>query len=244
MAAPDDVGNPDRLRPSTIRRVNSVRDDPGLVRLLDRLHAASAAQEADNAVFLAGPGASSTVGDEAQWQAGRPFWRDKYVALDRDKAELCYLLCRARGARRVLEAGTSYGVSTLYLAAAMRDNGGGTVVATEIEPGKAAQARRHFAEAGLAGHVDLREGDLRRTLTAADGPFDLVLLDIWITMVPAVLAVAGPLIPVGGVIVADNTVTRRAEYQPLFDYLDDPRHGFSSTTLPFAGGLELAVRTG
>jgi predicted O-methyltransferase YrrM len=44
------------------------------------------------------------------------------------------MLCRAIGARRIVEAGTSFGVSTLYLAAAVRDNGGGVVFGAEYEP--------------------------------------------------------------------------------------------------------------
>src|SRR3989475_12794536 len=102
------------------------------------------------------------------------FLSDKLVALDRNKAEFCYQICRALGARRVVEAGTSFGVSTLFLASAVRDNvrretqghddGRGNpsvVIATESEPEKARMARSHFAEAGLTDLIDLREGDLR-----------------------------------------------------------------------------------
>ena len=84
----------------------------------------------------------------------KTFLRDKLVALDRDKAEFCYQLCRANGARRIVEAGTSFGVSTLYLAAAVRDNtlaagdgANGVVIATEHEPSKACAAKAHFQEA-------------------------------------------------------------------------------------------------
>src|SRR5690606_29751052 len=92
--------------------------------------------------------------------------------------------CAARCARRVVEAGTSFGVSTLYLAAAVRDTvegraGEGIVIGTEHEPAKAAAARAHFAEAGLSEFVDLREGDLRETLRDPGGPVDFLLLDIW-----------------------------------------------------------------
>ena len=85
----------------------------------------------------------------------------------------------ALGARRIVEAGTSFGVSTLYLAAAVRDNGGGIVIATEYETAKAKIARGHFAEAGLSECVDLREGDLRETLKTLEGPIDFMLTDIW-----------------------------------------------------------------
>jgi predicted O-methyltransferase YrrM len=224
--------------------MNRIREDRRLAALLDRLHAASAAQEAETAGYLAGAGARSTIGDEADWQAGRAFWRDKLVALDRDKAELCYLLCRAAGARRVLEAGTSFGVSTLYLAAAVLDNGGGTVIATEFEPEKAAVAARHFEQAGVAGAVDLRVGDVRETIRPDDGPIDVLLLDIWVPMVRPVLERAAPLMPVGAFVVADNTASRREAYGEMFAYFADRANGFTTTTLPFAGGLELAVRTG
>src|SRR5206468_4365723 len=109
----------------------------------------------------------------------KPFLTDKLVALDRNKALFCYQLCRALGAGRIVEAGTSYGVSTLYLAAAVRDNGAGTVIATENEPAKAAAARANFAKAGLADRIELREGDLRETLADLSGPIDFVLIDIW-----------------------------------------------------------------
>src|ERR1700688_3323766 len=90
----------------------------------------------------------------------KAFRSDKFVALDRDKAEFCYLLCRATDARRIVEAGTSYGVSTLYLAAAVRDNvraggGDGVVIGTEYEPEKARAARGNFNEAGLDSFIDL-----------------------------------------------------------------------------------------
>src|SRR5207245_20585 len=131
----------------------------------------------------------------------KAFRSDKLVALDRNKAEFCYQLCRASNARRIVEAGTSYGVSTLYLAAAVRDNvratgGDGVVIGTEYEPTKAAAARAHFDEAGLSRFIDLREGDLRETLKQIEGPVDFMLVDIWIAMArPALDLVAPPLRP-------------------------------------------------
>ncbi|MEY2974661.1 MAG: hypothetical protein RIR49_1081 [Actinomycetota bacterium] len=222
---------------------NSIRDDLALRALLDRLHAASDAQDAENAAHLTADGGRSTRGTEADLEAGRAFWADKFVALDRDKAEFCYLLARVRGARRIVEAGTSFGVSTLYLAAAVRDNGGGIVIGTEREPNKVAEARRTFAEARLDEFIDLREGDLRLTLAVDDGPVDMLLLDIWVPMVRATVDLVAPRIPVGGVIVADNTTARRLEYGPLFAFLQDPTNGFTTMTLPFSQGLEVAVRT-
>ena len=222
---------------------NSLREDHPLRDLLERLHAASEAQEAATLAWMRSDGWRSIAGTEADVEAGREFWRDKYVALDRDKAQLCYLLCRLRGARRIVEAGTSYGVSTLYLAAAVRDNGGGVVIGTEREPDKVAAARQNFSGAGVAEFIELREGDLRETLAPDDGPVDALLLDIWTPMVRPTVELVAPRIPVGGFIIADNTGVRREAYGELFEFLDDPASGFTTMTLPMTNGLELAVRT-
>lgn len=105
---------------------------------------------------------------------------DRFVALEPDKAALVYLLLRASGARHVVEAGTSFGVSTIYLALAVGQNGGGKVIATENEPTKAARAREHWHRAGadVGRWIELREGDIRETLKA-DLPeqVDALLLD-------------------------------------------------------------------
>ena len=86
-----------------------------------------------------------------------------------------------------MEAGTSFGVSTLYLAAAVRDNQveNGVVIGTEYEPKKAEAARANFEEAGLSEFIELREGDLRETLQDVGGPVDFMLVDIWEVALPA-----------------------------------------------------------
>jgi len=214
----------------------SVLRDPELERLLERLHARSLEQ----AVAMDNP---SPTAEEL-----KAFRRDKLVALDRDKAELCYQLCRASDARRIVEAGTSYGVSTLYLAAAVRDNiratgGDGVVIGTEYEPTKAAAARAHFDEAGLSGFIDLRDGDLRETLKRIEGPVDFMLVDIWIAMARPALELVAPHLRPGAIVICDNTERYRTAYADYLAFLDDPARGFRTTTLPFDGGLELSVYT-
>ena len=222
--------------------MNSLRDDKRLIALLDRLHTQSDSQEAVTQAYVAEEGARSTVGTAAELAAGRPYWSDKLVALDRDKACFCYGLCRALRARRVVEAGTSYGVSTLYLAAALRDNGGGTVIATEYESTKAAIARAHFAEARLSSYVDLREGDVRETLKDIGGPVDFLLLDIWTPMARPVIELVTRHLRQGAIVVTDNTSKRRIDYRDLFAFIKEPAHGFTTQTFPFKGGLELSVK--
>jgi predicted O-methyltransferase YrrM len=220
----------------------SVVRDSALEGLLAGLHARSDAQALAMQSFDASR--SSQVLPPSASEA-RAFLSDKLVALDRDKAEFCYQLCRASNARRIVEIGTSFGVSTLYLAAAVRDNvevggGDGVVIGTEYEPGKAAAARAHFEQAGLGRFIDLREGDLRQTLRHIDGPVDFVLMDIWIVMARPALELVTPHLRPGAVVIADNTAQYRSEYADYFAFLD--AHGFRTMTLPFEGGLEMSVR--
>jgi predicted O-methyltransferase YrrM len=220
----------------------SVIGDPKLEALLAGLHARSDAQVAAMRSFDA---ERTSEAEPPSPKQARAFLRDKLVALDPDKAEFCYQLCRASNARRIVEIGTSYGVSTLYLAAAIRDNihvagGDGVVIGTEYEPNKAAAARAHFEQAGLSRFVDLREGDLRQTLKQIDGPVDFMLMDIWITMARPALELVTPHLRPGAIVIADNTRQYRNEYADYFAFLE--AQGFRTMTLPFDGGLEMSVR--
>src|SRR5258708_5154033 len=78
-----------------------------------------------------------------------PHVKNAYIQISSDAGETIYNTARAIDARRIVEFGTSFGVSTIYLAAAVRDNGGGKVIGTELEPTKVAVARQNIAAAGL-----------------------------------------------------------------------------------------------
>lgn len=182
------------------------------------------------------------------WDKGgaKQFMHDKLVALDRDKARLCYLLCRSSGAKRVVEVGTSFGVSTIYLAAAVRenmDNGAtsGLVIGTEWEPAKVAAALDNLTAAGLADIVEIREGDVRKTLEDLGGPVDFVLMDIWVPMAKPALELLIPQLKRGAIVVADNVTSFRQEYRDYLAVVRDPARGFQSMSLPHKGGVELSV---
>ena len=141
--------------------MTSLLNDPRLEVLLDRLHAQSDAQVGEIKDYIARRVREGTLDKEVRFDDDmHRFFSDKMVAFDREKAQFCYALCRSLRATRVVEAGTSYGVSTLYLAAAVRDNQGehGVVIGTEYEPKKARAARTNFQQAGLSEFIELREG--------------------------------------------------------------------------------------
>lgn len=152
---------------------NPVLAPTHVLELLDRLHEESSTQEA-----ALGPYLSTSDGFD-------DLMRDKFIALDQDKCQFVYLLARSIGACNIVEVGTSFGVSTIYLALAVGQNlksrgGEGTVIGTERESTKAKKAREYWKEAGeevVARHIDLREGDLLETLKANVPILDLVLID-------------------------------------------------------------------
>ena len=224
--------------------MSSLLNDPKLEGLLDRLHTQSDLQvDETNAGFERREGEIAIDQENFYDDAMRRFLLDKMVALDRDKAQFCYLICRSLNAKRVVEAGTSFGISTLYLAAAVRDNQveNGVVIGTEYEPTKVKIARANFKEAGLTDFIDLREGDLRQTLQDVGGPVDFMLIDIWEVAQPA-LELVSPHLRSGAIVACDNTAVDIAEYGEYFEYLNDPRNRFKTMTVPFKGGFEISVR--
>jgi len=175
------------------------------------------------------------------------FVRDKFVALDPGKCDLCYLLCRSIKARRVVEFGTSLGVSTVYLATAVRDTvreqgGTGLVIGTEIEPSKAKVAVANLADAGLADFVDIRVGDARETLRNAGGPVDFLLLDSWIPLVRPIMDVMASQLRQGAIVVCDNVELFEREYSDYTSFVRNPSNGFRSVLLSHEGGLEISVK--
>ncbi len=142
--------------------------DPRVHAVIDRLEA-ERRRPADGGP-RANAGASHDPYDYAQYG----------FSIVPEQGDLIYLLCRGLRATLVVEFATSVGMSTLYFAAAMRDNGGGKVIgADESDPEKVATARRNLADAGLLDYAEIREGDARQTLRDLGGPVDFVLIDGW-----------------------------------------------------------------
>jgi predicted O-methyltransferase YrrM len=213
-----------------------------LASLLECLFdAADASSPAANPAFAAIP-----AEERMRLMQSRTEYRELYgqlkdypLPVSREAGRLLYMLAYCSGARNIVEFGTSFGISTLHLAAALRDNGGGRLITTEFEPSKVARARANLTEAGLIDLVEIREGDALQTLsTDLPATIDLLLLDGAKALYPEILSLVESRLRPGALIVADN-----ADYSP--DYLArvrPPAQGYLS--VPFAEDVELSLRLG
>ncbi|NWD22635.1 class I SAM-dependent methyltransferase [Pseudomonas yamanorum] len=165
--------------------------------------------------------------------------KDLWLPVSRDTGTLLYMLARSAKARAIVEFGTSFGLSTLHLAAALRDNGGGALITSEFEPSKIALAREHLIEGGVSDLVDIRAGDALVTLaTGLPDSVDLLLLDGAKALYGDVLNLVESRLKPGALIIADNT-----DYCP--EYLArvrSPANGYLS--VPIGDDVELSVRLG
>ncbi|KAJ9495981.1 hypothetical protein H2202_008503 [Exophiala xenobiotica] len=208
-----------------------------VLSLLNRLHKLSSDQE------------EAIKAEDYKPEGLDNFMRDKFIALDQDKCEFVYQVCLAINAKNIVEAGTSFGVSTIYLALAVFNNTKsgtappGTVIATEWEKSKAHKAREHWREVGdeITKCIDLREGDLLETLKDGLPEVDLLLLDIWAPLALPVLKLVQPRMRRGAVVIVDNTISSAARYKDLLAYLRASDSGFTNLTLPYTKGLEVSV---
>jgi predicted O-methyltransferase YrrM len=229
-------------RALSVAATPSSLDDPKVKSVLDRLHEAAAADTfrmlGRLPTFI---GAVMNRNLPAVEMSRR--FKDVYIPLSRPQGKLLYLVARSIDARRIVEFGTSFGISTLYAAAAARDNGTGRVIGSELEPNKRAKALEHLSEAGLGGVAEVRLGDALQTLRDLPPPVDLVLLDGWKDLYLPMLELLAPKLRPGAVVLADNVRTFKRALAPYLDYVQSGKNGFQSVTLPFPSGFEYSVRT-
>ncbi|WP_235486952.1 class I SAM-dependent methyltransferase, partial [Frankia sp. AvcI1] len=141
-----------------------------------------------------------------------------------------------------VEFGTSYGISAIHLAAAVRDNGAGRVITTELSATKAKAAAGNLAEAGLAAFVEIRAGDAFETLRELPGPIDLLLLDGWNQLYLPLLRLLEPQLASDALIVADDITLFPAETRDYLDYVRTPGNGYTGVEIPLDDGLDLTIR--
>ncbi len=169
--------------------------------------------------------------------------KDAYFAIEPAMGVFLNLCARAMGAMHIVEFGSSFGISTIYLAAAAKDTGG-QVIGTEMEASKAEKARANLAEAGLADIAEIRVGDALETLKDLEGPVDLLFLDGWKDLYVPIARMVEPKLRPGALLLADNLNTFPAELKPYLEYTGAPGGPYRSVTLPFESGLGYALYSG
>jgi len=221
-----------------------------IAALLKKLH--RDAEEADRTLMqtvTAGMGASGKtleqaaadlVADERRnYRAIYRGYTDNYLNVSPTYGHFLYAIARAVKATRIVEFGTSMGISTIYLAAALRDNGGGQLIGTELEPGKVARARANIEAAGLSDLVEIREGDALDTLKDVGDAVDVLHNDgAFALYLPVLMLIESSLKP-GSVILGENA------FEPQYlDYVRNPANGYVSQSLPIdeGRGNEFTVR--
>jgi predicted O-methyltransferase YrrM len=211
-------------------------NSPNVIQVLDRLFAE--AEESEKALEqLAHSEASRLITSKSGYREFYGLMKDIPLPVSRETGSLLYMFTRSTRAKSIVEFGTSYGVSTIYLAAALRDNGGGRMITTEFESSKVARARQNLTEAGLMDLVEIREGDALQTL-AHDLPdtLDLVLLDGAKGLYMDILECVDERLHPGSLVISDDT-------NRCPDYVQSIRaHAHKYLSVPLRDDVELSMR--
>ena len=167
---------------------------------------------------------------------------ESFIPITREVGNFVYILARWQSSRNIVEFGTSFGISTIYLASAVRDNGGGRVITTELNTEKAAWARQNLDEAGLGDLVEIRQGDALFTLRNLEDSIDMLLLDGWKNLyLPVLQRVESRLRP-GSLVIADDLDIFPEAHQPYLGYVRDSINGYVSVEVPLGDRLEVSLR--
>jgi predicted O-methyltransferase YrrM len=166
-----------------------------------------------------------------------------FLSVSPEFGRFLYMSARACKAKRIVEFGSSMGISAIYMAAALRDMGGGVLIGTDLEPSKAERAKANLSAAGLGDLVEFRVGDARETLkSGVGGDIDMVMLDGAFTLYLSILKLLEPRLKPGALIIGENAFAEAGGY---IEYVRDPQNGYLSVPLSFdpGRGNELTVRT-
>jgi predicted O-methyltransferase YrrM len=222
---------PERTSPVTLRST-------AVTRVLERLYARSAAE--DEPAKRRVRDRETELGTRLSQEQRYELYGEAPLAIEREVGELLHLLTLTRRPRTAIEFGSSHGISTLYLASALRDCGG-TLITTELLPTKARITRENLIEAGVDDHVDVRVGDARDTLGHLDHQVDMVFLDGRNDLYLDVLRLLEPQLASTALIAADLNV-EDPDLRPYLQYVRDPVNGYLSVEIPLDAGVELSVR--
>jgi predicted O-methyltransferase YrrM len=168
--------------------------------------------------------------------------RDRtFMAVAPEVGRLLYLLVRTRRPSLIVEFGTSFGLSAIHLASALRDNGVGRLITTEQSSEKARRAAEHFQQSGLSDLIEIRQGDAFETLRCIDR-IDMLLLDGWKPLYLPLLKQLEPALSPNCLVAADDVISLSTQLAPYLDYVRDTANGYVSCEIPLDDGIELSFR--
>jgi predicted O-methyltransferase YrrM len=212
--------------------MSSTLDDPRVREVLDDMH--SSADRNDPPLL-----------EKARGKRGAEraaLLDDAFIPVSADAGRLLYVLARGAAPGTFVEFGTSFGISTIYLAAAVRDRGTGRVVTTELHPGKAERARGYVTAAGLADLVEFRVGDALETIKDVTTGVSVAFLDGWKELYLPFLRLLEPALLPGALVIADDLDLFPDALREYLAYVREPGHDYVSVTLPVGDAMELSVR--
>ena len=215
-------------------------DTPTVRTTLERLYAE--AERVDARVLPQVQAAAKELGGPLDDQKVAHLLDHAFIPVSPDVGQLLYILVRAQRPGTAVEFGTSFGLSAIHIAAALRDNGDGHLIATELNADKVKQAKEHLTQAGLADLVDVRHGDAFETLSMVED-IDFLLLDGWKGLYLPLLKKLEPALKPGCLIVADDLKIMPELLKPYVAYVRDRQNGYISSELPLDDGLEVTFRT-
>jgi predicted O-methyltransferase YrrM len=105
-------------------------------------------------------------------------FKDEYLSISKEQGEGLKQLIQENNIKNIVEFGTSFGISTLFLAQGVMETGG-RIITTELLESKAQKAMENFKKAGVNDLIEVRIGDALETLKNHNEPIDLLLLDGW-----------------------------------------------------------------
>jgi predicted O-methyltransferase YrrM len=215
-------------------------NSPPVSAVLDRLFAE--ARRNDPTAFDRVNAEIEKLGKPVSARQGAKLIRE--MPLDRETGRLLYILACSRNAKIIVEFGTSYGISGIHLAAALRDGGGGRLITTAFNPGMAARAQENFRAAGLDDLIDVRIGDPFDTLKGdLGGEIEFLLLDGWAELYLPMLRLLEPRLAPGAMIVADDLATFPEASASYVEFVRAPTSGYVSIEVPLGDRLEISIRT-
>jgi predicted O-methyltransferase YrrM len=206
--------------------------DPRVRRVLESMHAA--ADKNDPPLLAEAKG--------KQGSARTSLLDEAFIPVSPEAGCLLYTLARGAAAGTMIEFGTSFGISTIYMAAAVRDRGEGAVITTELLESKVERAREYVRDAGLIDLVDFRVGDARETLRGIDRDVSLLFLDGWKELYLPLLEQLEPALRPGALVVGDDLDLFPDALEPYLRHVRDPKNGYVSNRIPIGDAMEVSVK--